>query len=49
MLAFTEMPTISVTEEWDGKDASPPVEDDIDLDDFDWDDEPEDETAKDEL
>jgi len=49
MQAFTEMPTISVIEEWDGQDAAPPVEDDIDLDDFDWDDEPEEEEAHDEL
>ena len=51
MQAFTEnqMPTIKVTDEWDGQDASPPVEDDIDLDDFDWGDDEEEDNAKDEL
>jgi len=49
-LAFTDLPAIKVLEEWDGKDAAPPVEDDMDLDDFDWDDEPEEEEeARDEL
>ena len=48
-VAFTELPAIKVLEEWDGKDAAPPVDDDMDLDDFDWDDEPAEEDARDEL
>merc|ERR1711937_658750 len=47
--AFTEIPPIAVTEPWDGQDGALPEEEDWDLDDFDWDDEPEDEPAKDEL
>merc|ERR1712048_924858 len=44
--AFTEIPPIALVEPWDGKDGELPEEEDWDLDDFDWDDEPE---AKDEL
>jgi len=43
--AFTEIPPIALIEAWDGKDGQLPEEEDWDLDDFDWDDEP----AKDEL
>jgi len=44
--AFTEIPPIAAIDAWDGKDATLEVEDDFDLDDFDWDDEDD---AKDEL
>jgi len=47
--AFTELPPIAVVEEWDGKDGELPVEEEYDLDDLDWDDEPEEDVGKDEL
>lgn len=43
--AFTEIPPIAVIDPWDGKDGELPEEEDWDLDDLDWDDEP----VKDEL
>merc|ERR1711981_1241513 len=47
--AFTELPPIALVEEWDGKDGELPVEEEYDLDDLDWDDEPEEDLGKDEL
>jgi len=43
--AFTDIPPIAVIDPWDGKDGELPEEEDWDLDDLDWDDEP----VKDEL
>jgi len=45
--SFDQFPDISAIEAWDGKDGQLPEEDEYDLDDFEWDDEPED--VKDEL